>query len=564
MISVSSVLSAGNAFAQSEWQPARIPSNSNAQHISQYQPEIGATPTWTDQRPSRQLRASQPAASQNHVSSQQNRIQFSDAASSISEPASSSDQAPAQPLRWKSPRSASPVTAQTPSQPAPANPSVGRNVGFAVHQREAFGTQTQNQRSRAFESAANSQNQVVSTQQSQPSANPLRFRNMQREQSAVRTANYQQDMPQFPTLPFGSGQLGNGGAQADPAGPPAEIVNPQSSAPLQFNDSTIDPFGDASNAQPPTENGALGTDPMQDPEPAPGPSSSDAPSIMEREPATPDMTAPQDDVRSNPFGDETNNGSASDAEEIPAPDANEDDESDLKLPQKGDASSISCNEIRERVRARPIKGVSLDVSPTYGEGLKSVKRDTEAERLEFAASSKVRNWHDYKGLRLVTGRLVDLRNDRAILEVDGVERSIALMDLSDIDLAYIGDVWNIPLRCGTGNESYAGRNFIPSTVQWTAPGHCHKPLYFEQPQLERYGHDAGPIMQPIVSTAHFFSNIAVLPYKMGIHPPNECQYSLGYFRPGNCAPYMVQPVPLSLRGALKQAGFVAGAAALIP
>ena len=58
--------------------------------------------------------------------------------------------------------------------------------------------------------------------------------------------------------------------------------------------------------------------------------------------------------------------------------------------------------------------------------------------------------------------------------------------------------------------------------------------------------------------------IAVLPYKMGIHPPNECQYSLGYYRPGNCAPYMLPPIPWSLRGAAAQAGFVTGAAGLIP
>lgn len=298
-------------------------------------------------------------------------------------------------------------------------------------------------------------------------------------------------------------------------------------------------------------------DPLDIPEDAPGPNS-----ILEGD--------AQENPRSNPF-DDVEDRSRSDlddrgqAEVVPLPGESDDVDPDLDLPnRRDDTSSITCNELRERVRARPLKDVTLDVSPTYGEGMRSAITDTEEQRLEFAATSALRDWNDYKNLHIATGRLIDLRDDRVVLDVDGVEKYIALQDLSDADIAYVGDAWNVPLRCGSGNEPFAGRSYISSTVQWKAPGQCHKPLYFEQIQLERYGHDAGPVMQPLLSTAHFFANIAVLPYKMGIHPPNECQYSLGYFRPGNCAPYMVQPIPLSLRGAAAQAGFVTGAAALIP
>ena len=72
------------------------------------------------------------------------------------------------------------------------------------------------------------------------------------------------------------------------------------------------------------------------------------------------------------------------------------------------------------------------------------------------------------------------------------------------------------------------------------------------------------LVQPVLSGAHFFTSIAFLPYKMGINPPHECQYALGYYRPGNCAPWLVPPVPLSLRGAAVQAGAVAGVSAIIP
>jgi hypothetical protein len=99
---------------------------------------------------------------------------------------------------------------------------------------------------------------------------------------------------------------------------------------------------------------------------------------------------------------------------------------------------------------------------------------------------------------------------------------------------------------------------------WKASGLCHKPLYFEQVQLERYGHSWGPYVQPIMSGAHFFATFPVLPYKMGIQTPNECVYTLGHYRPGNCAPYMIEAVPFTWRAALFEAGAWVGGAAAIP
>ena len=101
-------------------------------------------------------------------------------------------------------------------------------------------------------------------------------------------------------------------------------------------------------------------------------------------------------------------------------------------------------------------------------------------------------------------------------------------------------------------------------IEMKATGVCHKPLYFEEVQLERYGHTAGPIKQPIISGAHFFLNIAVLPYKMAINPPRECQYPLGYYRPGDCAPWHIPPIPLSLRGAAAETGAWVGGIFIIP
>ncbi len=73
------------------------------------------------------------------------------------------------------------------------------------------------------------------------------------------------------------------------------------------------------------------------------------------------------------------------------------------------------------------------------------------------------------------------------------------------------------------------------TFHWTASALCHKPAYFEEVQVERYGHTWGPWVQPFVSAGHFFLIVPALPYAMGLYPPNECVYTLGYYRVGSCA-----------------------------
>lgn len=108
------------------------------------------------------------------------------------------------------------------------------------------------------------------------------------------------------------------------------------------------------------------------------------------------------------------------------------------------------------------------------------------------------------------------------------------------------------------------RNWMATTYTWKASGLCHKPLYFEEVALERYGHSTGPISQPIVSGAHFFATLPLLPYKMGLNPPWECKYALGYYRPGSCAPYIVPPVPISGQAIAAEAAAVSGVIFLFP
>ena len=121
-----------------------------------------------------------------------------------------------------------------------------------------------------------------------------------------------------------------------------------------------------------------------------------------------------------------------------------------------------------------------------------------------------------------------------------------------------------PRECGIATTSFQPRCWAPLTFNWKASGLCHKPLYFEGVHVERYGHSWGPYLQPVVSGAHFFLSVPLLPYQMGLYPPGECIYSLGYYRPGNCAPYMLDPLPISVRASLVQAGVWTGLAAAIP
>jgi len=135
--------------------------------------------------------------------------------------------------------------------------------------------------------------------------------------------------------------------------------------------------------------------------------------------------------------------------------------------------------------------------------------------------------------------------------------------LSDIDLdIYVSGA--TPEQCSLPEEFFAPRIWHETIYTWKASALCHKPLYFEDVQLERYGHSWGHYLQPFISGAHFFGAIPILPYKMGLETPTECVYALGYYRPGNCAPYMIEPPGFTLRAGLFQATALTGAFMLFP
>ena len=103
----------------------------------------------------------------------------------------------------------------------------------------------------------------------------------------------------------------------------------------------------------------------------------------------------------------------------------------------------------------------------------------------------------------------------------------------------------LPEECIMESEPFYGRHFSQTCFHWKASALSTKGAYFEDVQLERYGHSRCPALQPIVSGAKFIATIPLLPYRMAVTPPSECVYTLGHFRSGNRSPYIREPSLIS-------------------
>lgn len=119
-------------------------------------------------------------------------------------------------------------------------------------------------------------------------------------------------------------------------------------------------------------------------------------------------------------------------------------------------------------------------------------------------------------------------------------------------------------------QSVAPRSpYVPPTRQpimyhWAASNLHHNPLYFEDPSLERYGHSYNKFLQPFASAGRMTAQLIGLPYQMAIDPINRRRYSLGWIRPGDCAPKLKYQVPLNKKAALVEGAALLGAGLAIP
>jgi hypothetical protein len=119
------------------------------------------------------------------------------------------------------------------------------------------------------------------------------------------------------------------------------------------------------------------------------------------------------------------------------------------------------------------------------------------------------------------------------------------------------------INASTGQ--HAGMRFWgTSTFAWNATCLCHRPLYFEEANLERYGYGCCEALQPAASAAHFFGTIPALPYCIAADCPGDCDYTLGHYRPGSSPPWRWEWPPCSPRAALAEGGVWTGLIFLIP
>ncbi len=129
-----------------------------------------------------------------------------------------------------------------------------------------------------------------------------------------------------------------------------------------------------------------------------------------------------------------------------------------------------------------------------------------------------------------TPRTPLLTTESMIGPLKGAEQLFYRLDLEH-------DMRHVAARIESGPRGDASNYaWMPAAYTWISPALYHHPLYFEQPNLERYGIGPRPALQPLASSMHFFGSIPLVPYKTLTHHPRERVYTLGEMRPGNCVP----------------------------
>jgi hypothetical protein len=73
-----------------------------------------------------------------------------------------------------------------------------------------------------------------------------------------------------------------------------------------------------------------------------------------------------------------------------------------------------------------------------------------------------------------------------------------------------------------------------------------------------------PLAQPVLSGVHFFATFPVIPYEIGLDGTQDLIYTLGYYRPGDCAPPTRQWLPFEWDAAILEAGTMTGLIFLAP
>ena len=205
----------------------------------------------------------------------------------------------------------------------------------------------------------------------------------------------------------------------------------------------------------------------------------------------------------------------------------------------------------EKPVAPPAPAAEVRPKPAYEE--------KEAVKTPAEEDDSIRGMRRPLGTQIPSGPLRTATQVRRISEI--APRIQSNLD-SDINAYAAEQALNFKVKFG--GEPYSARSFPDVVMPWAAPESKYYPLYFQDPALERYGHTHHPVLQPVISSARYTTQIVMLPYQMAITPPWELHSPLGWYRPGDVVPKLRYPFPWSTKAAVVEAATVTGIIFAIP
>jgi hypothetical protein len=169
----------------------------------------------------------------------------------------------------------------------------------------------------------------------------------------------------------------------------------------------------------------------------------------------------------------------------------------------------------------------------------------------------------------VAGSKIDIAYEQTTSDPNRLKRVTEILPYGDYQPSMtikrkVDPSLEAPEEVSLSNESVQTRQMEPLLYQWQASNLHHYPLYFQDANLERYGHAHHPLFQPFISTGRMGLQLVGLPYQMTIDPVCKNVYTLGWYRPGECAPKQVYQVPWNTRAAINQAAVTTGAFFALP
>lgn len=202
----------------------------------------------------------------------------------------------------------------------------------------------------------------------------------------------------------------------------------------------------------------------------------------------------------------------------------------------------------------PGKGVTAPRIPSGRVFLQSQQNDIQPLPGETEAQAKER-------------RRLELEAEEALKVPPAIRDPNAMPKISEIDPNPID--WALPAGrpvpdvdakryIKLGGTPYIPRTFERYDYHFAATDVYSNPLYFEDPQLERYGHTLPPLIQPIASVARFGGQLVLFPYQVAMKPFAAKIYPLGWYGPGEYTPYRLYQLPLNAKAAAAEVGTILG------